>query len=84
MLSKLCSVLTLYTSPEYIEPLRQEVDSIVKEQGWTKASIFNMRKLDSFLREAVRFGGGSTSEDHPVLNNLLANSRFQLRCNARP
>ena len=36
-------------SPECIQRLREEVESIVKEQGWTKASIFNMLKLDSFL-----------------------------------
>ena len=60
-------------SPEFIQPLREEVEPIVKEQGWTKASIFNMRKLDSFLREAQRISGFSTSEDCPIHNNLLAN-----------
>ena len=62
----------MYISPECIEPLRGEVESIVKEQGWTKASMFNMRKLDSFLREAQRFGGFSTSEDPSVFNNQIA------------
>ena len=55
----------MYYSPEYIEPLREEVESIVKEQGWTKASIFNMRKLDSFLREAQRLHGFTSRKDHP-------------------
>ena len=54
----------MYTSPECIQPLREEVEVIVNEQGWTKASLFNMRKLDSFLREAQRLGGFSTSEEH--------------------
>ena len=62
---KLRSVLTVYPSPQYIEPLREEVESIVKEQGWTKASIFNMRKLDSFLREAQRLHGFNSGRDHP-------------------
>ena len=52
-------------SPEYIQPLREEVESIVKEQGWTKTSILNMRKLDSFLREAQRLNSFSPSEGHP-------------------
>jgi len=47
----------LLAHPEYIQPLREEVESIVKEQGWTKSSIFNMRKLDSFLRESQRLNG---------------------------
>ena len=53
----------MYTSPECIQPLREEVEVIVNEQGWTKASLFNMRKLDSFLREALRLGGISPSEE---------------------
>ena len=52
-------------SPEYIQPLREEVESIVKEQGWTKTSIFNMRKLDSFLREAQRLNSFSPSKGDP-------------------
>jgi hypothetical protein len=56
-----------------MQPLREEVESIVNEQGWTKTSIFNMRKLDSFLREAQRISGFTTSEYCPVLSNLLAN-----------
>jgi len=71
-------VFTINFSPECIQPLREEVESIVKEQGWTKASIFNMRKLDSFLRESQRISGGVTSEDHPVLNVLFANLHLQL------
>ena len=50
----------MYTSPECIQPLRDEVEVIVNEQGWTKASIFNMRRLDSFLREAQRLGSGNS------------------------
>jgi hypothetical protein len=73
MLCKPCRLLTIYASPEYIQPLREEVESIVKEHGWTKASTSNMRKLDSFLREAQRFSLFQTSEDYPVLCNLLAN-----------
>src|SRR5882757_5395473 len=34
-----------------------------------QASISNMRKLDSFFREANRLGGLSTSEDSSALNN---------------
>jgi len=44
----------LLSNPEYIEPLRQEVEAAVAEQGWTKAGIDEMHKLDSFIREALR------------------------------
>ena len=72
-LRKLCKFLKVNTSPECIQPLREEVESIVKEQGWTKASIFNMRNLDSFLREAQRISGFTTSEDYPIHIVFLTN-----------
>jgi hypothetical protein len=59
-------------SPEYTQPLRDEVESIVKEQGWTKASLINMRKLDSFLREALRLSDTTTGEHRSALHNHLA------------
>jgi len=47
----------LVSNPEYIEPLRQEVETVTAEEGWTKAGIDKMRKLDSFLREIQRIEG---------------------------
>ncbi|KAF8467587.1 cytochrome P450, partial [Russula ochroleuca] len=47
----------LLANPEYIEPLRQEVDAVIKEEGWTKAGIYKMYKIDSFLRETQRIDG---------------------------
>ena len=44
----------LLANPEYIEPLRQEVDAVIREEGWTKAGIDKMHKIDSFLRETQR------------------------------
>jgi len=47
----------LLAHPEHIEPLRQEVDAVIREEGWTKAGIDKMHKIDSFLREAQRIDG---------------------------
>ena len=47
----------LLASPEYIEPLRQEVEAAVAEEGWTKAGLDKMYKIDSFLRETQRLDG---------------------------
>jgi hypothetical protein len=47
----------LLANPEYIEPLRKEVDVVIKEEGWTKAGIDKMYKMDSFLRETQRLDG---------------------------
>ncbi len=47
----------LLSHPEYIEPLRQEVDAVISEEGWTKAGIDKMHKMDSFFHETQRFDG---------------------------
>ena len=47
----------LLSHPEHIEPLRQEVEAVVAEEGWTKAGMDKMHKIDSFLRETQRLDG---------------------------
>ncbi|KAF8504637.1 cytochrome P450 [Russula emetica] len=47
----------LLSNPEYIEPLRQEIEAAVAEEGWTKAGLDKMYKIDSFLRETQRLDG---------------------------
>ncbi|KAI0280024.1 cytochrome P450 [Russula aff. rugulosa BPL654] len=46
----------LLANPEYLEPLREEVDAVIREEGWTKAGMDKMYKMDSFLRETQRLG----------------------------
>ena len=52
--------LAAYT--QYIEPLREEVEEVVAAEGWSKASLGKMRKLDSFLKESMRLADGSLRE----------------------
>jgi len=47
----------LLVQPEYMEPLRQEADAAISEEGWTRAAIDKMDKMDSFLRETQRSDG---------------------------
>jgi hypothetical protein len=35
-------VYRLHAHPENIEPLRQEVDAVIREGGWTKAGVDNL------------------------------------------
>ncbi|KZT08765.1 cytochrome P450, partial [Laetiporus sulphureus 93-53] len=50
----------LAANPEYIQPLREELESVIREDGWTKISMGRMWKLDSFLKESQRVNGVST------------------------
>ena len=47
----------LGANPELLKPLREEIKPIVAADGWTKAAMGKMWKLDSFLKESQRFHG---------------------------
>jgi hypothetical protein len=47
----------LSTYPEYLAPMREEVEHVVAAQGWTKAALGDMHKVDSFIRESQRVNG---------------------------
>ena len=44
-------------NPQYIQPLREEIETIVEKEGWSKAALGKMRKVDSFVKECQRFEG---------------------------
>ena len=48
------SLYNLATYPEYVQPLREEIEAVIQEQGWSKASVTKMTKLDSFVKETMR------------------------------
>ncbi|KAF8271099.1 cytochrome P450 [Lactarius quietus] len=56
-LSTTTALYYLLSNPEYIEPLRRDVETAVAEEGWTKAAMDKMHKIDSFLRESQRISG---------------------------
>ncbi|KAI0050551.1 cytochrome P450 [Auriscalpium vulgare] len=47
----------LAANPQYIQPLRDEVETVLAAEGWTKAALGKMRKVDSFIRESQRLNG---------------------------
>ncbi|KAL0949829.1 hypothetical protein HGRIS_009864 [Hohenbuehelia grisea] len=47
----------LAANPQYIAPLREEVESVIAEDGWSKAAVGKMWRIDSFLRESGRDTG---------------------------
>lgn len=61
----------LLTHPEYLEPIRDEIRQVVKEDGpwmtWSKPAFSKLRKLDSFMRESQRFNPPTLLSMHRVL-----------------
>src|SRR5258708_1861305 len=52
------ALLDLATNPEYLKPLREEVDEVTKREGWTESALEQMHRIDSFVKESQRL--------HPV------------------
>ncbi|KAG5644943.1 hypothetical protein DXG03_007408 [Asterophora parasitica] len=47
----------LAAHPSYVPALREEIETVIREDGLTKMSLHKMRKLDSFIKESQRIGG---------------------------
>ena len=61
----------LAAHPEWLGPLREEVEAITKAEGWTKDSVNKMVKVDSFLRESQRYCALGTSASPRFTHQLL-------------
>ncbi|KAF4429603.1 ent-kaurene oxidase, partial [Fusarium austroafricanum] len=49
------AIYDLCARPQYFEPLRKEIDDVVRGEGWDKTALNRLHKLDSFLKESQRF-----------------------------
>ncbi|KAI8247611.1 Cytochrome P450 monooygenase 2 [Colletotrichum sp. SAR 10_98] len=58
------TMLFLANQPELITPLREEVVQVLKAEGWRKTALYNMKLMDSALKETQR---------------MKPNSMFQMR-----
>ena len=56
------ALFDLAAHPEYIQPLREEIERVVADEGWTKSAFTHMWKLDSFLKESHRYNGMTFGE----------------------
>ncbi|KAF7368811.1 Cytochrome P450 [Mycena venus] len=59
----------LAAAPDYVTPLREELEIAVREDGWSKAAMGKCIKLDSFLRESQRFNGVSAINMNRMVTN---------------
>ncbi|KAJ7888872.1 cytochrome P450 [Mycena olivaceomarginata] len=61
------AIFDLTTHPEYLLPMREEAKRVVEKEGWTKAGLNSMVKIDSFLRESQRLN----NLGHIVMNRRV-------------
>ncbi|KAF9871751.1 cytochrome p450 [Colletotrichum karsti] len=48
------SIMDLCKNPEMFEPLRNEIRSVLGDGGWKPTTLYNMKLLDSVLKETLR------------------------------
>lgn len=48
------SIMDLCRNPELFEPLRNEIRSVIGDDGWKPNTLYNMKLLDSVLKETLR------------------------------
>jgi cytochrome P450 len=48
------ALFDLCANPQYIQPLREEIEEVIGEHGWTMSTISKLKKLDSFIKESQR------------------------------
>lgn len=48
------TIVELLTHPELIQPLRDEIIEVLRIHGWTKAGLYNLKLMDSILKETQR------------------------------
>lgn len=49
------TIVQLATRPELVEELRKEIIQVLSADGWKKTSLFNLKLLDSTLKESQRY-----------------------------
>jgi hypothetical protein len=47
--------------------MREEIQTVLEEEGWTKTALTKMRKVDSFFRESLRLTGVNAGQSSLVI-----------------
>lgn len=61
----------LARNPEIIEPLREEISSVLRDGGWKKTSLTDMKLLDSVLKESLRLKPIAVGQCFPVYLSVV-------------
>lgn len=56
------ALFDLCAHPDLAQPLREEIQQVTDEDGWTMAAMSRLKKLDSFIKESQRLNQTVLSE----------------------
>ncbi|PPQ77969.1 hypothetical protein CVT26_005274 [Gymnopilus dilepis] len=63
-------LFNLAAYPEYVTPMREEVQAIIDAEGWSKSSMAKMHKVDSFVKETQRLGLGAVAMSRKAVKDF--------------
>ena len=66
------AIFDIAQHPEIIDELREEVNSVIQEKGWTKQGLDSLRKIDSLMTESQRLSPIASCE--PPYHSLSTSS----------
>lgn len=66
------TLLRLAQRPELVEELRGEIVGVLREQGWKKTALFNMKLLDSVIKETQRIKPIALGTSHGSMSVLTS------------
>jgi cytochrome P450 len=72
------ALYNLAAHPEYVAPMREEVEAVIEADGWTKVSMGKMRKVDSFIKESQRLAQGEVSMNRKVMKDFTFSNGITL------
>lgn len=64
------TLINICQHPEIIKPLREEIISVYREDGWQKTALYKMKLLDSVIKESQRIKPISMSKLAPIPYSL--------------
>lgn len=64
------TLLHLAQRPELVAELRQEISDVLSADGWKKTSLYNMKLLDSVVKETQRLDPMGLSQSTPLLVSI--------------
>ena len=64
------ALFDLCANPDFIQPLREEIEQVIGQDGWSTNALSKLKKLDSFIKESQRLNQTVLSEFHPLRSNI--------------
>jgi cytochrome P450 len=69
--------------PQYIAPLRAEAIAVPSQHGWARTSLYQLRLMDSFLKESQRFTKGCQGLGRMATKDVILSDGLLIPKNTR-